>query len=96
MLCLPEATPPPILGQRRTRRGKPGGPIMAKKKSASPVVKPKPAPLPNVVSMRGRTEWREWLTGLAEKCRTTPSSTIDRALAELAERVDYPEPPPRT
>jgi predicted transcriptional regulator len=67
---------------------------MAKKKSGGP--KPKPqGPLPNVVSMRGQPEWREWLGRLAEKCRATPSGVIDRALAELAKREGFEEPPPR-
>jgi hypothetical protein len=65
-------------------------------KRAKPGPKPKPqGALPNVVSMRGRPEWRDWLGRLAEKCRATPSALIDRALAELAKREEFEEPPPR-
>jgi hypothetical protein len=51
---------------------------------------------PNIISMRGSPEWRAWLTRLAEKCRATPSALIDRALAELARREGFEEPPRRT
>jgi hypothetical protein len=75
-----------------TRRGGPraeGG--------AKPGSKPKDGrPLPNIISMRGSPEWRAWLTRLAEKCRATPSALIDRALAELARREGFEEPPRRT
>lgn len=80
---------------------------MAKKRAVTksesdpePRVKPGPKPkaggaLPNVVSMRGTPEWREWLGRLSEKCRATPSGLIDRALAELAKREGFEEPPRR-
>jgi hypothetical protein len=62
---------------------------------------PGPAPksdgvLPNIISMRGSRAWRAWLNRLAEKCRATPSALIDRALAELARREGFEEPPRRT
>jgi hypothetical protein len=73
---------------------------MAKKRT-KPAVKPGPrptvgAPQPNIVSMRGSREWRAWLDRLAEHCRATPSALIDRALAELARREGFEEPPRRT
>jgi hypothetical protein len=52
--------------------------------------------LPNIISMRGSREWRAWLDRLAEACRATPSALIDRALAELARREGFEEPPRRT
>lgn len=96
MLSLSEAPARPILGPDRRDGGKGGTAVARKKTDTGAKAKPKAGPLPNVVSMRGRPEWREWLGGLAEKCRATPSGLIDRALAELAKREGYDEPPPRT
>jgi hypothetical protein len=53
-------------------------------------------PAPSVIGMRGTPQWRAWLGRLAEHCRATPSATIDRALAELARREGFEEPPKRT
>lgn len=65
--------------------------------SSRPGPKPKPGgPLPNVVSMRGTPQWKAWLDRLALHCRATPSALIDRALAELARREGFEDPPPRT
>lgn len=50
---------------------------------------------PNVFSMRGTSEWREWLDELAEFQRTTTAGTIDQALAEVARRIGFKPPPSR-
>ena len=47
------------------------------------------------VHIRSSEAWRAWLTELAERERTSTTGLIDRALAELARRVDFREPPPR-
>jgi hypothetical protein len=55
----------------------------------------KGARLSPVVSIKGSPQWGAWFTGLAAKVRSTKAGTIDRALAELAARVGYEEPPAR-
>jgi hypothetical protein len=71
---------------------------MAKKKKATtdPDVQPQPTkPRETILSLKGTTEWSEWLTDFAAKMRTTKAGVIDRALTELAERSNYREPPER-
>lgn len=64
---------------------------------AKPGPKPKPeGRLKNLMSIRGRDEWKKWLARFARHCRTDSVSTIDRALAEMARREGFEDPPPRT
>lgn len=50
---------------------------------------------PNVFSIRGTKEWREWLARFAIHQRMTPTALVDHALAEAARRAGFEEPPPR-
>jgi len=67
---------------------------------ADPVDKPGTGSLhkggkPNVFSMRGTKEWREWLTRFATHHRMTPTTLVDYALTQAARRAGFEEPPPR-
>jgi hypothetical protein len=47
-------------------------------------------------ALRMTQEYADWLERFAASERTTVSGILDRAAAELAKRVGYPEePPPR-
>jgi hypothetical protein len=48
-----------------------------------------------VVTIRGRSDWKEWLDGFAGSERVSGVVLIDRALAQYAKRVGYPDPPER-
>jgi hypothetical protein len=48
-----------------------------------------------ILSLKGSPEWSQWLGDLSTKLRTTKAGIIDRALAELAERNGFREPPER-
>lgn len=48
------------------------------------------------VTLKARREWKEWLDGLAEHCRTDVSKLIDQGMVELAKAKGYdPKPPAR-
>jgi hypothetical protein len=73
---------------------------MAKRKATPtpPAETNPPAPSSTVgpiLSMKGREEWSEWLTELAEWCRTDRVGVIDRAVTELAKSVEFRRPPRR-
>jgi hypothetical protein len=63
----------------------------AKKKTAAA----KAGTQPNVLTLRGSVEWKDWLDRFAARMRTKPTAIIDLALAKLAEQERFPEPPPR-
>jgi hypothetical protein len=63
-----------------------------KKKTAAA---PKGGTQPNVLTMRGSVEWKDWLDRFAARMRTKPTALLDLALAKLAEQERFPEPPPR-
>ena len=48
-----------------------------------------------VLGMRGKPEWDQWLTRFAKHLRATRVGVIDRALMELAQKVDFELPPER-
>lgn len=53
-------------------------------------------PVPRVmINIRARVEWRAWLAGLAEFCRSRPPDIIDQALVEFAERKGYTKKAPK-
>ncbi len=52
-------------------------------------------PKPNVLSIRGSTEWRDWLNRLSEHCRLKAADVIDRALIVYAQKEGFDEPAPR-
>ena len=73
---------------------------MAKRKPAPPAPPPEPArPEPAVsvpiLSLKGRKEWGDWFTELAQRSRTTKAGLIDRLTAEHAERIGFRAPPER-
>jgi hypothetical protein len=47
-------------------------------------------------SLVATPEWREWFYGLAQLNRAPGTVTVEQALSELAKRLGYKEPPPRT
>ena len=49
----------------------------------------------NVLSIRGTTEWRDWLNRLSEHCRLKSPDVIDRALIVYAKQEGFTEPPPK-
>ena len=52
-------------------------------------------PKGNVLSIRGSTEWREWLGRLADHSRLKVADVIDRALLAYAKQEGFSEPAPR-
>jgi hypothetical protein len=71
---------------------------MAKRKSVVPVPKavpPSPTPSVPILSLKGRKEWSDWFTELAQRSRTTKAGLIDRLTAEHAERIGFRSPPER-
>jgi hypothetical protein len=72
------------------------GSLMAKKR-----VKPGPKPAPpgeqrdEIVAVRCRSDWKDWLQAFAERERSTPTTLIDQALADLAAKRAFRGPPKR-
>jgi hypothetical protein len=58
-------------------------------------VKPASAASVPILSLKGRREWSEWFTELAQRSRTTKAGLIDRLTAEHAERIGFRAPPER-
>jgi hypothetical protein len=48
-----------------------------------------------VLSIKGTVEYRDWLAGLADHCRTTSVQVIDSALVHYAKHVGYDETAPK-
>jgi len=73
------------------------GSTMAKKRTNKPGPKPA-APgeqREDIVAVRCRTVWKEWLQEFADRERSTPTALIDQALAESAAKRAFREPPKR-
>ena len=75
---------------------------MAKRKNPAPdaIAPPPPdpeveAPAKTILTMKGRKPWDQWLTMVAAEARTDRVGFLDRAAAELAEKLGLPKPPPR-
>jgi hypothetical protein len=72
---------------------------MAKRKSSTPVPpdppKAEPGPSVPILSLKGRKEWGDWFTELAQRSRTTKAGLIDRLTAEHADRIGFRPPPER-
>ena len=71
---------------------------MAKKKALEPTSEMKTEASKvreTILSLKGSPEWSQWLGDLSTKLRSTKAGIIDRALAELAERNGFREPPER-
>jgi hypothetical protein len=52
-------------------------------------------PKQTIMSIRGAPEWKAWLDRLAEHDRSTSVQVIDKALADYARKVKFPEAPPK-
>ena len=75
---------------------------MAKRKPTPPApppdpepARPEPAVSVPILSLKGRKEWSDWFTELAQRSRTTKAGLIDRLTAEHAERIGFRSPPER-
>jgi hypothetical protein len=64
-------------------------------KSSKPASKSTGGARVTILSLKGTSEWSEWLGELATRFRTTKAGIIDRALMELAERDGFKSPPGR-
>jgi hypothetical protein len=71
-------------------------PSMAKKKAA-PKGRPKTVdgPRSHVLGIRGREEWKDWLSRFADHCRSDMVDLIDDALEAYAKSKDFETPPKR-
>ena len=52
-------------------------------------------PKHNVLSIRGATEWRDWLNRLSDHCRLKTADVIDQALVVYAKQEGFNEPAPK-
>lgn len=70
---------------------------MAKKRKTKPGPKPAPAgqQRDEIVAVRCNAAWKAWLQRYADKERSYPTALIDKALAEMAQRSGFEEPPKR-
>ncbi len=67
-------------------------------KAETPEVAPAPAapsPNENILTIRGKRSWKDWLDRYAASRRVKPTSMIDVALADSAARDGFEPPPPR-
>lgn len=76
------------------------GALLDVAKKSNPKKRPGPAPNPegrrsSLVTMKCHDSWKAWLVKFSKASRTTPSSMIDLALAELAKARGFEEPPER-
>lgn len=55
----------------------------------------KPTSRPTAFAIKGSMEWRAWVEGGAEHCRTDVSKLIDAALVEYLTARGYEPPPPK-
>jgi|GEM_PF-1192536 len=69
------------------------GPVKGGKRMGRPVSKE--GPKYNVLSIRGSTEWRDWLNRLSDHCRLKSADVVDRALIVYAKQEGFTEPPPK-
>jgi hypothetical protein len=49
----------------------------------------------DIVAVRCKSAWKDWLQRFASKERSTPTNLIDKALADLAAKLGFEEPPDR-
>jgi hypothetical protein len=69
------------------------GSTMAKKSRKKPA--PPAEQRENIVAVRCKSDWKDWLQRFASKERSTPTNLIDKALADLAAKLGFEEPPDR-
>lgn len=72
---------------------------MARPKPSKPDPIPPPAPSSqpnqNILTIRGKQSWKDWLERYAAHRRVKPTVMIDLALSESAARDGFEPPPPR-
>jgi hypothetical protein len=90
---LHDAYAPPILNPEMGQV--PGEVAVPKKREVKPEPESRGVAQPNVLTIRGRPTWKQWLDDFAAKMRTKPTALIDLALAKLAQEEGFREPPPR-
>jgi hypothetical protein len=73
------------------------GAEMAKKRSSKPGARSasQGEQREEIVAVRCKATWKDWLQRFADRERTTPTALIDKGLAELAQRLKFEEPPKR-
>jgi len=70
--------------------------VMAKKPKAAPTRKTEKPNRPSIaVTLRGGPDWKEWLEGFADHCRSDVSKVIDKALIQYAKSEGYNREAPR-
>lgn len=63
---------------------------------AKPKAKPtRENPRPTALTIKGRTEWREWVEKGADFCRTDVAKLVDAALVEYLKQRGFEEPAPK-
>jgi hypothetical protein len=50
---------------------------------------------PNAFNIRGTAEWKKWVEEFADSTRHTTAGLVDFALAELAKKLGFRDPPAR-
>jgi hypothetical protein len=68
------------------------------KKAGKPIPPPEPDDRerkPMAIQIRGDVSWKAWVDKLSEFDERSVAVLVERALREYAERVKFPEPPPK-
>ena len=52
-------------------------------------------PRPTALTIKGRTEWRDWVEKGADFCRTDVAKLVDAALVEYLNQRGFDEPAPK-
>ena len=52
-------------------------------------------PRPTALTIKGRTEWRDWVEKGADFCRTDVAKLVDAALVEYLKQRGFDEPAPK-
>ncbi len=52
-------------------------------------------PRPTALTIKGRTEWRDWVERGADFCRTDVAKLVDAALVEYLKQRGFDEPAPK-
>jgi hypothetical protein len=72
--------------------------VMSRKKATRPKLaasKPQSERKAIAVVIKGGPDWKAWLEGLADYCRTDVAKVIDKALTEYAKSEGYGQEAPR-
>ncbi len=52
-------------------------------------------PRPTALTIKGRTEWRDWVERGADFCRTDVAKLVDAALVEYLKQRGFDDPAPK-